>query len=134
MNDTIKIVLTDIKSKNKEQKPSCIPEEYIEILPKYIKIYQGCWIRYTSKETGENYSGGYLIEVTGDNEAVMRNIKREVYEKKIDDYIFYCKNDVPNHQAVKSIVEERDKLSLKIKEFNIEKQKLNEKMKKYFLM
>ncbi len=132
MEETKKIILTDIKVKPLE-KNSILPYGYIEIIPKYIRIYQGCWVRYTSKETGENFSGGFLIEVLDVSDTiVLRNIKRDTFEKNIEDYYFYCKADVPNHLAVKSIIEINEKLSIRISEFNIEKQKFIEKMKKQF--
>jgi hypothetical protein len=130
MEETKKIIIMDLKIDN-EVRPSGLPPNYIEIIPKYIKIYQGCWLRYTSKETGENFSGGFLIEVTDDT-IILRNIKRDTFEKNIEDYYFYCKADVPNHLAVKSIIEINEKLSIRISEFNIEKQKFIEKMKKQF--
>jgi hypothetical protein len=131
MEETKKIILTNIKISS-TPKSSFLPPDYIEIISKYIGVYHGCWIRYTSKETMENFPGGFLTEVTEDHTVILRNIKRETFEKNIDDFYFYCKSDVPNHSAVKSIVQEHEKLSIKIAEFNIEKRKFIEKMKKSF--
>lgn len=130
MDDKKIITFTNLKiEKKSNENVSKIPEDYIEIIPKYIEIYQGCWVKYSCKESGLSFPGGYLIEVTHDNVAILRNIRRDVFEKKISENIFYCKCDTPNHKAVKAIIEERDRHSIKVKEFNIEKQNFIEKRK-----
>lgn len=135
MEETLKIDLKKHSlstiNKHKQKQNVEIPDDYIEIIPKYLGIYQGCWLKYIDKGTMISYAGGYFIEYDNDK-VVLRNIRRDIFELKVDDNFFYCKNDVPNHEAVKEIVKEKEKLSIKIHQFNIEKQKFLEKQKKFF--
>lgn len=132
MQDKFIISLKEI-AKPSTPKKAVLPEDYIEIIPKYIDIYQGCWIKYMSKETEECYPGGYLIEVTEDKKIILRNIRRDVFELDLKTHIFFCKCDSPNHKAVKCIIEEYDRLSIKIENFNIEKKNFLNGRKQLFL-
>ena len=86
MDDKKIITFTNLKiEKKNNENVSKIPEDYIEIIPRYIEIYQGCWVKYTCKETGLSFPGGYLIEVTDDNVAILRNIRRDIFEKVISE-------------------------------------------------
>jgi len=109
-----------------------LPHDYIEIIPKYISIYHGCWLKYSNKESGSTYPGGYLIDISEDHIVTLRNIRRDIFELPLYENDFYCKNDVPHHKAVKEIIEEKERFSRKLEEFNIERRKFLE-MKKAFL-
>ena len=130
MEDKKVIIIKDIVLEKKPVKSSDIPEGYSEIITKYLSMYFGCWIKYTSKETGLSHSGGYMIDITDDETVILRNIRKDIFELKISEYIFYCKNDTPQNRSVKFMIEERDRFSLKVQAFNIEKQKFLEKYKK----
>jgi hypothetical protein len=130
MEEKFVINLKGLQKKSSENSTK-IPDDYSEIIPKYISIYTGCWVKYSNVESGLAYPGGYLIHIE-DGVATIRNIRRDIFEKKISEHIFYCKTDTPNHKAVKAIIEEKDRLSLKVEEFNVEKQKFLEKRKKLF--
>ena len=127
-----KKIITFTKLEKTNENTSKIPEDYVEIIPKYLDIYQGCWVKYSCKDSGMSYPGGYLIEITEDNVAIIRNIRRDIFQKNISENVFYCKQDTPNHKAVRAIIEERDRLSIKIKEFNIERQNFIKKRKNTF--
>jgi len=120
MSDTIKISLKSVK-KTTKQKAVEIPDDFMEILPKYIEIYHGCWLKYSDND-GNGYSGGFLIDLQGDT-VYLRNIKRDIFELNKGDYIFYAKEDTPQHKAVRAIVQERERLSSQVLNFNIQKQK-----------
>lgn len=130
MEEKLVINLKGVAKKSSENVTK-IPDDYSEIIPKYIAIYTGCWVKYSNLETGLSYPGGYLID-TEDGIATLRNIRRDIFEKKISEHNFYCKTDTPNHKAVKAIIEEKDRFSLKVEAFNIERQKSLEKRKKLF--
>jgi hypothetical protein len=133
MEETFKICLKKPSLSNtinqKQNVP--IPDDYIEIIPKYISIYQGCWLKYSEKETMTSYAGGYFISYENDN-VILRNIRRDIFELKVDKHYFYCKNDTPHHEAVREIIKEKDKISIRLQQFNIEKQKFIQKQKKIF--
>jgi hypothetical protein len=131
--ETKKIITFTKLEKKIVENASKIPEDYVEIIPKYLEIYQGCWVKYSCKDSGLSYPGGYLIEITEDNVAIIRNIRRDIFERNIAGNIFYCKQDTPNHRAVKAIIEERDRLSIKIKEFNVQKQNFINKRRNTFI-
>lgn len=117
--DTIKICLKSVK-KTTTQKSIEIPEDFIEIIPKYLSIYHGCWIKYSYSD-GNGYPGGYLIDIQ-DDIVFLRNIRRDVFELDKKDYVFYAKQDTPQHKAVRSIVQEKEKLASQVLKFNIQKQ------------
>lgn len=133
MEETLKIDLKkpSLLNTSKPKQNAEIPEDYVEIIPKYITIYQGCWIKYVEKDTMISYAGGYFIEYD-ENKIILRNIRRDVFELDIDSYYFYCKDDSPNNEAVKELVKEKEKLSIKIQQFNIERQKFLKKQKEFF--
>lgn len=133
MEGTLKINLKDVVSQTKKSAANKteIPDDFLEIIPKYVAIYHGCWIKYTNKDTGLSYPGGYLIEVE-DDIVTLRNIRRDVFELPVYEHIFYCKIDSPQHKAVKAIIEEKDKFSIKVEAFNVERQKFLERRKAAF--
>jgi hypothetical protein len=128
----LKICLKDVISKKPQgaANKTELPDDFIEIIPKYIDIYHGCWIKYQNKESQETYPGGYLIDVS-DDVVTLRNIRRDVFELPLYENYFYCKMDVPHHKAVKGIIEEKDKFSRRIEEFNMERRKFLETKKQF---
>ena len=119
MDNTIKICLKSVK-KTPTQKSVEIPDDFIEVIPKYLSIYHGCWIKYSDSD-GNGFSGGYLIDIQ-DDIVFLRNIRRDVFELVKKDYVFYAKEDTPQHKAVRSIVQEKEKIASQVLKFNIEKQ------------
>lgn len=119
MDNTIKICLKNVK-KTTTQKSIEIPDDFIEIIPKYLCIYHGCWIKYSDSD-GNGYTGGYLIDIEKDI-VFLRNIRKDVFELVKKDHVFYAKEDTPHHRAVKSIVQEKEKLASQVLKFNMEKQ------------
>jgi hypothetical protein len=133
MEETMKISLkkTSLSNTSKQKQNVPIPDDYIEVIPKYISIYQGCWLKYSDKDTMTSYAGGYFINYE-DNMVILRNIRKDIFELRVDRHYFYCKNDTPHHEAVREIIKEKDKFSIRLQQFNIEKQKFIEKQKKIF--
>ncbi len=125
----MKISLKNIVSPTKTSKKTTLSEDHIEIIPKYIGIYHGCWIKYSSKEDDSLHQGGFLIDVV-DDIVILRNIRRDIFEIKLYENIFYVKQEVPQHKAVKEIVRQKEQLSFDITAFNIERQKFLKSRKK----
>lgn len=128
---TLKISLIDLPSSKKIPKNINL-DEYIEISVKYIKLLKNCWIKYTDKNSLVTFQGGFLIGFTVDT-ITLRNIKQEIFELTLLDYIFYCKKDNEQYQAVKELILEKQKLSTQIEEFNKQKRIFLEQKKKFFL-
>jgi hypothetical protein len=129
MEGILKINLKDVVKKPSVKCSQELSDDYIEIIHKYIKIYHGCWIKYKSKEDDNIKPGGFLIDITEDDVAVLRNIRKDVFNVNLYDNIFYVKYDTPHHKAVKEIIQEKEKLLYNIKAFNIEKQNFIQKRK-----
>lgn len=129
----LKISLKDTHSKDKitTKAKNINLDEYIEISSKYIKFFKKCWVKYTDKSSLITYQGGFLIENIGD-EIVLRNIKQEIFELHIEDYIFYCKDDTEQYQAVKELVIEKQKLEKQKEIFNKEKREFLEQKRRFF--
>lgn len=135
MEETFKICLKKHSLSNtivKQKQNVPIPDDYIEVIPRYISIYQGCWLKYSDKETMMAYAGGYFINYE-DNKVILRNIRRDIFELDIETHYFYCKNDTPQHKAVRELIKEKDKFSIKVQQFNIEKQRFIQHQKKLLI-
>jgi hypothetical protein len=125
--ETLKISLKDVIKTHSTKKSATLSDDYIEIICKYLKIYQGTWVKYQNKESEELFSGGYLVDVTDEDIAIIRNIRKEIFEVGIYEHYFFAKQDSPHHSAVKEIIKEKEKLKFDIKAFNLEKQKFIQK-------
>jgi hypothetical protein len=96
---------------------------YSEIKLKYVKLFFGCWIKYTNKRTKEYYSGGVLTELNYKyNSAYLRTLQRSdtdggnvVKVTPITEYIFYGKTDSEHYRAYLNIVDEYSKIEYKKK-------------------
>ena len=128
---TLIISLKDLPRSNKVPKNINL-DEYIEVSTKYIKLLKNCWIKYTDKNSLVTFQGGFLINFTIDT-ITLRNIKQEIFELTLFDYIFYCKKENEQYQAVKELIIEKQKLSMQIEEFNKQKREFLEQKKKFFL-
>ena len=134
MSDPVlKISLKDTRTKDKTtvKAKNINLDEYIEISSKYIKFFKKCWVKYTDKSSLITYQGGFLIEHAGD-EIVLRNIRQEIFELRVEDYIFYCKDDTEQYQAVKELIIEKQKLERQKEIFNKEKREFIDQKRRFF--
>lgn len=125
------ISLRDVDNKPPSKAKNINLDEYMEISSKYIRFFKKCWIKYTDKSSLITYQGGFLIGCTED-EITLRNIRQEIFELNMDDYIFYCKEDTDQYQVIKELMIEKQKLEKQIEILNKEKKEFLNQKRKFF--
>lgn len=97
-------------------------KDYIEIKPKYLKFFFGCWVKYINKKTKEYFSGGILTELNYQyNSIYLRQLAKEGLVIKltpIESYKFYVRNDSENYRAYCNILSEYQYIKEKMKKIN----------------
>lgn len=128
----MKISLRGIRALSGEPKTCTIPDDYVEIVPKYIRIFRGAWLKYTDKGSGVSYPGGFLIDC-GNGMVTLRNIKQQVSELSVSGHLFFCKKDLDIYKAVKELIIEWERLEAVRMVINSEKNKLLDDKRKFYL-
>lgn len=129
----MKIDLRGLRKSESDPKECSIPEDYVEVIPRYIGLFKGSWLKYTNKETGKSYPGGFLIDFDAvSHKAVLRNIQQQISELSVKDNLFYCKNDLDIYKAVQDLAREWEKLDIERAKLNAEKNKLLDMKKKFY--
>lgn len=121
MEETIKVQLSGVKISDTATKKVTL-DGYVEIDTKHLSFFKNTWIKYTDKGNSISYSGGNLQNIDHCI-VVLKNIKGDVFELEIGDYIFYCKESTEQYKALKEIIIEREKLEMERNAFM--KQKRN---------
>jgi hypothetical protein len=129
----MKISLRGLRVLSSDPKTCTIPEDYVEIVPKYIRLFRGVWLKYTDKRTGLSYPGGFLIDF-GNGMATLRNIKQQVSELSVSGHVFFCKNDLDIYKAVRELIIEWERVEAIRKFLNSEKNHLLEEKRKFYLI
>ncbi len=133
MGDQIlRINLRDVVVKSTSKNTMPIPEDYVEITPSYMRIFKGCWLKYTNIDTGLSYPGGFFIDFQ-DNIVTLRNIKQQISELNMKEYIFYCKKELEIYKAVQELIIQTQKLEYEKRKFNEERNKFIQDKKNFFL-
>lgn len=82
-------------------------EGYSEIPWGYLEYVHGSWIKYINKDTGNHYSGGFLVSCdfnTSVKTIVLRvPNKQELLEIEVNGMYFYIKSDTPNFMSIKRL-------------------------------
>jgi hypothetical protein len=104
-----------------------ILEDQVEIKPKYIKYFYGCWVKCVSVNTRNYKSGGTLVNVDNHNKTVsLRPINSSTGENtivSIKSNTFYVKKDTEQYKGMQNILIETEKLNHSVKLFEIKQQK-----------
>jgi hypothetical protein len=130
MEDTIKISLSSVLSQ--PSKKNINLDGYIEIHHKYLNFFKNTWIKYSDKHNLISYAGGNLYSVENDT-VVLKNIKGTVFELKVDEYIFYCKETTEQYKALKNIIIEMEKIDIERRVLQEEKNKFMKQKRDFFL-
>lgn len=106
---------------------SKILEDQIEIKPKNIKYFYGCWVKCVSLNTKNYRSGGILVNVDDHNKTVsLRPINPSNGENIIvsmKSNAFYVKKDTEQYKGMQHILTETEKLKHSSRLFEIKQQK-----------
>lgn len=99
-NDAITIQVAQPKVK----KPAGVSlEGYVEVIPKWLKLFQGTWVKYSHQ--GVPNSGGNLVSISGTPEmANLRSVRGVVSHVPFKDTIFYVKHDSPLYSAYTEVL------------------------------
>jgi hypothetical protein len=127
----MKIDLRGLRKSESDPKECSIPDDYVEIVPKYIKVFKGTWIKYTDKPSGKSYPGGFLIDID-EGKAFLRNIKQQVAQVRINTSLFYCNRELEVYKAVQELIMEWEKLDIERIKLNAEKNKLIDDKRKFY--
>lgn len=96
--------------KVKEEKEVIDPlENYVEIPGRYLRFFQGCWIKW--RKPGQNIIAGIVNSVEGTKVFIRQLKSKDRIEMDLTDNItWYCKKDSENYKAVLEIQREYEKL------------------------
>lgn len=104
-----------------------ILEDQVEIKPKNIKYFYGCWVKCVSINTRNYRSGGVLVNVDDQNKTVsLRPINSSNGENIIvsmKNNTFYVKKDTEQYKGMQHILTETEKLKHSSRLFEMKQQK-----------
>jgi len=110
-----------IKLKNKKISKQIKSKEDInfDIIPsKYIQLFNGCWLRYSSNNQNKIDSGGFMYNYNLN--IVSLKTPRNNLEVHLDcsNYTFYCNTELAQYQSLLFLISQEKKLELLLKRYN----------------
>ena len=128
MDEVIRVNLSKVAVKKETTKL----EGYVEVDPKYLYFFKNTWIKYTDKQDFVSYPGGNFMSIENDT-VVLKNIKGTIFELKIDDYIFYCREACEQYKALQEILLEKQKLEMQRIKLQEERNMFMKEKRDFFL-
>ena len=109
-----------IKLKASKIKKLSIPKEIdFKIIPsKYIQLFNGCWLKYSSNVVNKIDSGGFMYNYNLN--VVSLKTPRTNVSVHLDSnlYTFYCNTNLPQYNSLLFLISQENKLELLIKRYS----------------